>query len=428
MVSSNFKTKLFSNKAGVEFGILLNAETGMPLHYENLFITISYHKRSRSINTVKACVESLSLLNELSKRLGIDCESEFKKGNYPSEETLRLISDCCWLSKKKVYQLGKSTQHSNIINVHRKEAARGNIIVRTGLVEAGTHEKRLRYIAEYLYWLAKILIPKKLLVLSQCEAIKDKLLENTSSSTQENPCRSLTTYQITELLLVSDIDSSQNPWRSRGVKCRNYLIVMMLVEVGLRIGELLNLKVANYLPTESSLRIWRDADNSRDPRARKPKVKTLSRDVEINEELCELLDIYILKHRANVTGSEKIPFLFISHSSNASPLSYAAIDKMFRDLSKVLNFKVSPHPIRHSWNDRFSEFVDPLISAGDMSEKEAEDLRSYLMGWKEGSGSAVTYTKRYQARQATMYSLKLQRKISESAKQYKFLALEDIDF
>ena len=63
-----------------------------------------------------------------------------------------------------------------------------------------------------------------------------------------------------------------------------------------------------------------------------------------------------------------------------------------------------------------------------MSEKEAEDLRSYLMGWKEGSGSAVTYTKRYQARQATMYSLKLQRKISESAKQYKFLALEDIDF
>ena len=96
MVSSNFKTKLFSNKAGVEFGILLNAETGMPLHYENLFITISYHKRSRSINTVKACVESLSLLNELSKRLGIDCESEFKKGNYIA------TSSMCIAKKQRV--------------------------------------------------------------------------------------------------------------------------------------------------------------------------------------------------------------------------------------------------------------------------------------------------------------------------------------
>ncbi|MEG3765471.1 hypothetical protein [Alteromonas sp. 14N.309.X.WAT.G.H12] len=113
MVNSNFKTKIFSNQTGVEYGILLSAETGMPLQYENLFITIFHHKRSRSINTVKACVESLSLLNELWIRLGIESESEFKKGNYPSEATLRLISDCCWLSKKKVYQLGKSTQPNN---------------------------------------------------------------------------------------------------------------------------------------------------------------------------------------------------------------------------------------------------------------------------------------------------------------------------
>lgn len=84
MANSNFKTKIFSNQTGVEYGILLNAETGMPLQYENLFITISHHKRSRSINTVKACVDSLGLLNELWTRLGIDSEFDFKKGNYPS--------------------------------------------------------------------------------------------------------------------------------------------------------------------------------------------------------------------------------------------------------------------------------------------------------------------------------------------------------
>ena len=43
-----------------------------------------------------------------------------------------------------------------------------------------------------------------------------------------------------------------------------------------------------------------------------------------------------------------------------------------------------------------------------LSQEEQEKMRSYIMGWKEGSGSATHYNKRFLRMKANEAALKLQ--------------------
>jgi len=131
--------------------------------------------------------------------------------------------------------------------------------------------------------------------------------------------------------------------------------------------------------------------------------------------LVKMYQDYIIKYRSQVKGANKSQFLLLSHQSGASkamPMSIAAVDKMFGQLSKALGFNCYPHALRHTWNDNFSEMVDEAISSGDDSQTldEIEDIRSWQMGWQQGSDSAKTYTKRFNQKNALKIGLKLQEK------------------
>jgi integrase len=65
---------------------------------------------------------------------------------------------------------------------------------------------------------------------------------------------------------------------------------------------------------------------------------------------------------------------------------------------------LTAHVLRHTNNDNFSELMDNSKA----SEAAEEKQRSYVMGWKEGSGTAATYTRRHTEKKAREASLKLQ--------------------
>lgn len=126
-----------------------------------------------------------------------------------------------------------------------------------------------------------------------------------------------------------------------------------------------------------------------------------------------MIDDYVIFFRSKIKNAGKTPYLFLSHqnkSSAASPMSISAIDKIFTQLTNLLGFNVHPHKLRHTWNDDFRDEMDTIIASGAMSETEVEDLQSYLMGWKEGSGSAARYTRRYHHKKAIKLGLHLQEK------------------
>ena len=90
------------------------------------------------------------------------------------------------------------------------------------------------------------------------------------------------------------------------------------------------------------------------------------------------------------------------------PISLKGLDKVFQELQAAnpdLLRHLTPHVLRHTANDRLSALMDK----NKVSPAEEEKMRSYLMGWKEGSGTASTYTRRHIERKAQEVALLLQK-------------------
>ncbi|GAK83406.1 putative site specific recombinase [Vibrio ponticus] len=215
-------------------------------------------------------------------------------------------------------------------------------------------------------------------------------------------------------------DSSENPWKSESLRYRNQLIVNMFFAIGCRRGELLKIRVKT--DRNSSDIKKRDKDgryfvmlraktDHTDKRKHRPEGKTLGRYVPMDKRLVEMYENYLIYHRPNATGSEHIEYLFVTHNHKTlinAALSLAQVNKIFREISKVVGFSIDPHGTRHTWNDEFSAYADRLIAEGRTTENKSETDRQKLMGWKDDSKMAKLYARRHEDKRAMDVALNLQ--------------------
>lgn len=414
-----YRYKSFRFPNGERHGLLVNEESGEPLDYQNLYITIHHRNKSDSINTIRSVIGVLGFFAELCDFLGIDIEARFRKGKLLTKPEIESIA--LWATKPiaALSEIKKNKKGSKVVqlNLKRLELARHTIVIDENLVEPNTTYYRLTVISKYLEWLASTFATASDKEISTMEKRIISHRPVKVSSMDNGPFKSLDKGQKSQLLAAVELNSPNNPWKSEEVRYRNKLIVHVLMSIGCRKGELLSLKATDLNPGDKQICIRRDADNPNDPRTEPALVKTLSRDIDVSDELYSMLEDYVIKYRSKVKGANKCPYLFLSHqrgATSALPLSLSTIDKIFSELTSVLGFNVHPHALRHSWNDEFSAMVEPHLNSGEMSETEVEDLRSYLMGWVEDSGTAKTYTKRYQHKKAMKFGLQLQRKFIDS--------------
>ena len=405
----------FSN--GERAALLIDSQTGIPVHYQNLYVTIHHRNPSDSINTEISCLNNLKYLAEILEYENINLEYRFLTNNLLTKQEIESISR--WakktsgsLSEIKAKSITEKTKVCSI-NSHRLEFSRCIVVIDTDRVESNTIYKRLTDFTKYICWLANILCPTK----TEIPSMERQFLAHrpTKHKTPDDSSnfKSLTKDQIIRLLDVVRPDSTENPWSNESVRHRNQLIINLLYHLGCRKGELLLTKLTQIDSAEKLIAIRRNADDESDPRMNEPLVKTLSRDIEITETILNMIDDYVIFYRSKIKNAGKTPYLFLSHQKKtpvASPLSISAIDKIFTQLTNLLGFNVHPHKLRHTWNDDFRTEMDPIIESGAMSKTEVEDLQSYLMGWKEGSGTAARYTRRYHHKKAIKLGLHLQNK------------------
>jgi integrase len=215
----------------------------------------------------------------------------------------------------------------------------------------------------------------------------------------------LSTDEKQTLLLATNPGAESNPFSVGFYQARNRLIVCTLLELGLRAGELLNLRTIDINFQARTLRVVRRPDDPEDPRTRRPKVKTRGREIELNEMLLDRLFDFVTRWRRSLLHAGRHPFLFIS--DEGQPLSRDAVHLLFITLRRRvpgLPGNLSAHTLRHTWNDDFTELMDrEKISP----EKEVQ-IRSYLMGWSPTGTAAAAYTKRSTQRAAAEYGLRLQ--------------------
>lgn len=386
---------------GERDSVLIDDSTGVPHFYSSLYSTIKFRNKGLAANTVKKNLESINFFYLYLQEQGINLEDRFSSAVPLSISEIDGISAACSL---KISELVKAK--SNIIQMSVKTESH-RMIPQKKKTQVGNDTKyvRLSYIAHYVTWLAEFI---GILTKEQVNDMKGELLSRRPPKKPKNinidivDEKGFEDEQLSSVYKAVAVGGGTNPFKSKSVQIRNRLIIKLLHRLGVRRGELLSLRADNfvYLPQSeaegSRLEILRQQDSKIDIRLNQPVLKTQPRVIEISAELADDIWDYIKNHRSKIKAARKHPFLFVVHRTGKNygkPLSTSGVNKVISAVSDSLGYSIHPHQFRHRWNYEFSQKLDALSEK--LEPQQEEDIRSYLMGWKQGSGTAATYNQRF---------------------------------
>lgn len=381
--------KNFIMLGGERYCLLVYSQSRHPLYYPNLYVTTQIRNASFSHSTMENALLSISILYNFCHVNKISLIERFKTEAFLSIHELDALVDYCRLNFKYASK-SKTVNNHNIYN-------------------------RITHISNYLKWLVNLLNIK---ITTKQPSYFNNMIRMLNSRRPINRNRNLTLKEkglsdndVKILFEIFNTDSNLNPFKNYDIRKRNRLMFLLLFYLGIRSGELLNLRIKDIDFAKQQIIIARRADLKEDPRLNQPLVKTLDRLIPINDTLIKELHNYIINIRRKVPNSNKNDFLFITHKLGKTcgqPISKSSFNKLIsliRATSPQLhNFKA--HSIRHKWNENFSALLDSMENP--IEEAQQEQIRSWIMGWKQGSGTAVTYNKRFIKQKANQAMLILQ--------------------
>ncbi|MBT0118285.1 MULTISPECIES: site-specific integrase [Vibrio] len=225
-------------------------------------------------------------------------------------------------------------------------------------------------------------------------------------------------------------ENKLNPINSFDVQMRNYLLTILLVKYGLRIGESLLLRKASFKKSEVSDDKWimrvrnLHKDNLSDEqlddvRNHKPQIKTESsiRDLYISNSDYKNLMTYYKFIRSEEC---KHDFIFSATVSPYNPVSYSTVKTQFNDVVDRFQKKfpvhfdseyadaivenITPHWLRHTWayatmEALYQQLENKYIKSGVVSVKgimeDVKDKLRVMGGWSEKSSMPAKYAKRF---------------------------------
>lgn len=123
---------------------------------------------------------------------------------------------------------------------------------------------------------------------------------------------------------------------------RDQLILLMLYETGMRIGQLLGLRHTDIISWDKEINIIPRTDNSNNART-----KTL--DINVLHVSKELMNVYT-KYLLTEVDEIKSDYVFINiwGGQKGQPMNYYTIQMFFRRLSCKTGITVTPHIFRHT--------------------------------------------------------------------------------
>ena len=391
---------------GERYCVLVDADSGLPLHYPNLFVTSQVRNRSKSKAAMETALNAIQVLLVLCDKRGIDLISRFQSRRFLTVQEIDSIRDA---SQKRF----SPRQSARVVPFDGKRAVSE---IRNKPVGKHSEYVRITYIAKYLKWLGETLLA------GEIDADTDRCLQKmvTQLNARRPPKRGrnrlahvkgLDDRQVELLAELIRPESKNNPFKEVGVRYRNFAIILLLRYLGIRIGELLNLKTSDIATGTNRIVIARRADEPDDPRIRQPLVKTMDHLNPMRETLAFVIHTYVKQHRSKVKNARRHEYLFVTHKAGKTvgqALSISSLHKMIRVIARsVLNLQgLHGHALRHRWNYEFSKLLDGLENPPTAVEQE--QMREYLQGWKPGSGTAAAYNQRFTEAKSMEVALKLQ--------------------
>lgn len=400
--------------------LLLNRSTGVPCFDPNVFVLAIARNCGKSTSTMQQMLRAISVLQIYLDRTGINLKERMLKGSlFTLEEVEGLVRFC----KRPFFDMQvenrTSMQHSgrqkNVVSLERVRMAprRPNPIPR---VKDETVLIRLLYIRNYIRHLANARLLRTDAFSSLYATLKhslDIVLELIDERIPERPGESGEPRIGLELKALERFKKLIDPsepnllWKGRHAGRRNKLLLQWFLRLGLRRGELANIKIKYIDFTSNTVTIHRSADDPKDPRKDQPKAKTLARVLPLDEDLAQLTREYIVLERSRITGAKRHNFLFVATGTGA-PIALRTINEVFvpfkANWPDVFN-DFSPHVLRYTFNDEYSRHcVTHKVDANEEAEH-----RRMLNGWTHASKMPMRYTLRSTRERANSELLRMQK-------------------
>lgn len=397
--------------------MLVALATGEPLCEPSLYVLSEIRATNKASNTIDHVLRSIMTLQLYFDSTRIDIEKRLLEGRVLSLSELDELVRHCRRPVTEQLKAGATSGSSQSVHIGSAEVVRlAQRQLAPTEVAGHTAANRVRAIRDYLDWLVRYRMARYHSGSAEgarlwddwkrCKAALDARLPRHKGRNTIGQREGLPPEVVNRLLSVTSPESPENPWKGDSTRIRNSLVIRWLLELGLRRGELLNIKITDINFQSEELLVARRADDPEDPRKDQPTVKTRDRKLPLSSGLCAMTHIYITKARRLIPGARRHPFLFVAMGTGA-PLSLSSVNCLFSELREAFADElgaVTPHVLRHTWNDRFSEIMDNA----KVPEPEEERMRSFLMGWSPTSKTALQYTRRHVRLKAQRVSLQMQ--------------------
>jgi len=393
-----YRTKAIRLDSGERFPLLVECDTELPV-LDVVDFSLAYH-RTKSINSSKSRVGAIGLFLEWAEACLIDIDERFGSGDLFSQAEIESLATALGQSKRKKVIVGDQVLPGNVLG--------------------DTQANRVDWVTEYIRWRAtgvaqamKINDTRVLAINQRLEQI-EKQLKALKRKGAGKVRLGLTEEQQVRLFEIVRPDSPENPYYAE-TRYRNFMLFLLFYELGIRRAESLVLK-ANHVHLHQNPRITIEPNpgDPIDPRKDQPLVKTAGRTLPISTLLAQTIHTYITKHRSQVPGAKKSPFIVLE-SRSGQPLSLASVYDMFVVIRERFpdDFPsdFSTHVLRHTWNDRFMANAKARGLKGAL----AQQVNNYIMGWAKTSQQSVKYSQREIERQASQLLMGMQQQLSEFA-------------
>uniref|UniRef100_UPI00404763E1 site-specific integrase n=1 Tax=Rheinheimera sp. TaxID=1869214 RepID=UPI00404763E1 len=361
---------------------------GIPLYYPNLYATFELSRRA--LNTRLKYLQHLGLFEDFLVFESIDLikRLEQRPSCYLSDaEISRFVNDA---------SLDKETLDKKYRSVRMLPTAFETV----GSVHA---HQRVEAVRDYLAYLYDILGDRSTRIVAVDELLrrinrKIKAAKPAWKKNRIDEMKGLSEQDRQRLLAVMHPDSAENPFASKTLKLRNYIILLLGLEMGLRRSEMLLLKISDIHWHNRQLSIVNLEDTKLDSRTNAPQFKTHERQLVLSEELIWALKSYVEKHRCKKgsTEAKKHPFLLVSHRRNeGKSLSIKAMDCILNTIGvtapelKHIHLHILRHDAVYSLLESMREDLE-LLAPEDRTTK-VQKILTYAFGWSAYSSMPGLY-------------------------------------
>ncbi|EKR0487692.1 site-specific integrase [Escherichia coli] len=394
-----YKVKKFIMSSGERGCLILDKKSNLPTYYQNLFLTTDIRNRGATASTMEIVATNLLIFSNFLDGRGIDIIERVELKKYLS---VAEIDDLVRYAKQRF-------DRQKIINIKSTNYR---------FIAKRTFSYRIHVFSRYLKWLCGLVhsskgIHAKYEVDVFIESIRAHIPRNSSLNMNEISEKSLNEEEIKVLFRLLEIGGIENPFHKE-VQVRNRLIFTLLLNLGLRAGELLNLKIDDFDLRDNTLSVVRRHDSKEDGRSYQPLVKTGERVIPLSDELAREIFDYISNSREKMTKRKKHNFLFVAHCTGKNagePLSISAYEKVISTLKRASPelYNLSGHRLRHSWNYMYSKGIE----GAELEYNRRKDLRNYLMGWSKESIMCDRCNYKYISQQEKDVVLKVYKSVSK---------------